>query len=213
MVRLVVVRHGYSLFNKEKRFTGQADVPLTEKGIEEARLTGEYVLKNYQVDAIYSSDLSRAVDTARPVAEALGLPINKCKELRELNVGVWERMLFEDVRTQYQAEYQNYKEHPDCAPAGIYGETFTQLQKRALEAVEKIVSENEGKTVLITSHGGTIRSLRCAWMEIALEDMYSIDHVPNASVTEVLYEDGKATIVKAGYAAHLEPGAEESRAV
>ena len=213
MVRLVIVRHGYSLYNKEKRFTGQADIPLTEIGIEEARLTADYVLKQYQIDAIYSSDLSRAVDTAKPIAEALGLPIHTTDQLRELNVGVWQDMLFEDVYTDYYKEYQYYKEHPDQGRAGVNGECFTELQKRALSAIAQIVAENEGKTVLVTSHGGTIRSLRCAWMGIALKDMYTIAHVPNASVTEVIFEEGKPQIVVAGYAEHLKPAEEETKVV
>ena len=88
MTKLILIRHGERVFNLKARYTGQTDVPLTEKGIEQAKITAEYILKNYKIDAVYSSDLARAIDTARPVAEPLGLKI-------KTDNGVWEAELYD----------------------------------------------------------------------------------------------------------------------
>ena len=90
MVKFIIVRHGYSVFNKEKRFTGQIDAALDERGVEQAKRNAEYILNNYKIDCIYSSDSSRAYNTVKPVADALGMTIVPTKELRELYIGEWE---------------------------------------------------------------------------------------------------------------------------
>ena len=97
MVTLLLLRHGYSVYNKAKRFTGQQDIPLDTVGVLQAQSAAKYLTENYAINAVYSSDLCRAVDTARPTAERLGLPIHTDAALRELAMGVWEGMLFDDV--------------------------------------------------------------------------------------------------------------------
>ena len=89
MIKFIIVRHGFSCGNKEKRFSGQLDVSLDEIGYSQAKSIAEYVLSNFSVDRIYSSDLSRAYDTVKPVADALGQDVVKCRELREVDVGLW----------------------------------------------------------------------------------------------------------------------------
>ena len=75
MTKLLLIRHGFSSGNKEKRFSGQMDLPLSEEGLRQAHLACEYILNNYQVGALYASDLVRAVDTVEPLSKELGLPI------------------------------------------------------------------------------------------------------------------------------------------
>ena len=79
MTTILIVRHGFSESNKLKTFTGHIDAPLSDVGVEQARLTCEYIEKNYIIDNIYSSDLSRAVNTLKPLADALGIEIIKEK--------------------------------------------------------------------------------------------------------------------------------------
>ena len=81
MTRLILIRHGESEYNLIRRYTGQSDIDLTDKGRLQASITGEYILANYKIDEIWSSDLRRAIDTARPIAEPLGLPIKTDKRL------------------------------------------------------------------------------------------------------------------------------------
>ena len=97
MVKIIFVRHGYSQYNKTKQYTGQLDVPLEPEGYEQARDSSRFILENYDVDAIYSSDLSRAVETVKPIAEAIGLEITTTRDLREINLGKWQNHFIADV--------------------------------------------------------------------------------------------------------------------
>ena len=187
MVKFIIVRHGYSVFNKEKRFTGQIDAPLDERGIEQAKRNAEYVIANYKIDCIYSSDLIRAYNTVKPVADVLGLPIIPSKGLRELYIGQWEgRSIAEVKQTEPEALAFYRKRIPEsCTPGG---ETRLQLRERVTRTMAEIAAANDGKTVLIGSHGGAIRALCCAWQGYAIEEIDNVPDLRNASVTVVSYD-------------------------
>ncbi len=199
MTRLIFIRHGESLYNLERRYTGQTDVPLTEKGVLQAKITADYILENYKTDVIYSSDLVRAVETARPIADALGLPIRTDSRLREINAGIWQGMLFADVKKEYTEEYASYKESGGYQRAPE-GESLLDVLERTYEAVLDIIRENEGKTVLISSHNGPIKTLAVPFLKKELPDTESVS---NNSVTEVLYDGEKFEVIKFGYDGHL----------
>lgn len=202
MVTFIIVRHGFSRGNKENRFSGQMDVPLDETGILQARATAEYILANFKVDSVYASDLSRAVDTVKPIAEALGLPVHTCKELREVDVGNWQDRSNEEIAQLYPESLTVYRKTPGLAQFDG-GESFAEAQQRSLEAIHRIAAENDGKTVVVGTHGGIVRALQVAWMGMSMAQMHEVPYVPNCAVTEVNYEKGKAEIVISGYADHL----------
>ena len=202
MVRFIIIRHGYSMGNKEKRFSGQADLPLDEVGISQAASTAKYVLDNYWVDSVYSSDLSRAVDTVKPIADALGLQVHTCKDLREMDVGDWYGKTLEEVAQAFPESYSAYKSTPGLVRFEG-GEDVAEVQQRVVRAMDRIAAENNGKTVVIGTHGGTIQTLQTAWKDLPLERMQEIPHVSNGSVTVVIYKYGKAEFIETGYNAHL----------
>lgn len=202
MVTFIIIRHGYSLGNKEKRFSGQMDVPLDEAGRSQARSTADYILNNFKVDSIYSSDLSRAYETVKPIANALKFEIHKCKELREVDVGLWQGKFIEDVKNEYPKSFAYYKENPGLSRFDG-GESYIDVMRRGRLAFEKIAAENEGKTVVVGTHGGVIRTLRAAWDNVPPEKIKEIPHVPNASVTVAEYENGSVKWICIGYAEHL----------
>ncbi len=203
MVKFVIVRHGYSEFNKQGRFSGQADIALDEIGKEQAYSIAKYAAKNFKIDSIYSSDLCRAYETARPTAEMLGLPIVKEKELRELHVGEWQGMLVKEIEKEYPEEFALFKNNVGLArPVG--GESYPELMVRAAKIFDKIAKENEGKTVFVATHGGIVRALRCAWAGITPEGIQEVAHVKNASISVAEYSDGKGVFTEIGYTGHLE---------
>lgn len=202
MVRFIIIRHGYSKGNKEKRFSGQMDLPLDDVGVMQAESTAKYILDNFCVDSVYSSDLSRAYETVRPIADALNINVNKHAGLREVDVGYWQGMLIEDVEKAFPESFRIYKQTPGLAHFDG-GESFGQLLERVLRTMDAIAEENDGKTVVVGTHGGVIRTLRTAWAQIPLGNMQQIPHVPNSSVTVVDYESGKAEFVQTGYNGHL----------
>lgn len=187
MVKFIIVRHGYSVFNKERRFTGHVDAPLDERGIEQAKRNAEYVIANYTIDCIYSSDLSRAYHTVKPVADTLGLPITTSEGLRELYIGEWEGRSIAEVRQTQPEELAFYRMRipESCTPGG---ETRKQLRERITRTMAEIAAENDGKTILIGSHGGAIRSLCCAWQGYAIEEIDQVPDLGNASITVVSYD-------------------------
>lgn len=203
MTRLIIIRHGYSKANKEKCFSGQMDVPLDDIGVAQAALTAKYVLANYKVDRIYVSDLIRAIDTVQPIANALQMPIIKDRQLREVDVGVWQGMPVAEVQEKYPEQYAFHKAHIGLTHFEG-GEKYADFVVRAKTAIEKIAAQNEGKTVVIGTHGGLVRALRSVWDSVPLENIKSIPPLPNASVTVVEYENKNVHQVLVGYTGHLE---------
>lgn len=203
MVKIILVRHGFSQFNNEKRFTGQIDVPLDEVGFIQAKNTSEYILKNFKIDCIYSSDLSRAINTIKPVSDALNLSINQLQELRELHLGNWEGELMEILKERHGNRYRDYITYPEDEPLHG-GERYVDLMERAKNVIEYIIAKNEGKTVLISSHGGFIRALLCILYEKKPCELKNVTPVPNASVSVINFNNGKYEFESVGYDDHLE---------
>ena len=202
MVTFIIIRHGYSVGNKEKRFSGQMDISLDDIGFSQAKSIAEYIVKNFKIDSIYSSDLCRAYETVKPIADALELPVHKCKSLREVNVGIWLGKLIEDVKKEFPESFELYRQNPGISKFDG-GESYADVMMRSKLAFEKIAEENEGKTVLVGTHGGVIRTLRAAWDKIPLEKIKDIPHVPNASVTVAQYDKGNIKWIQIGYCDHL----------
>ena len=174
-------------------------MPLTEKGVTQARITADYILKTYKIDAIYSSDLSRAIETAKPVADALGLEIKCDPRLREIYAGKWQGMLFSDVHVVYAEDYKKYKtDRVNATTTG--GEGMSDVLKRSLAAVRDIVRENDGKTVLVSAHNGPLMALQAPFLGIELSYVKSLY---NNSITEVDCEGDDFKVIKLGYSDHL----------
>ena len=197
MVKLYLVRHGQSTANLNDVFLGQHNLDLTSLGLEQAKITANY-LKNIHVDAIYSSDLTRAVDTAEQTAKLLNLPIILEKGLREIDGGLWEEQPFYSLKEKY---YDNFVAFTtDIGSSKVDGgESVAELYERFIKTVENISKANDNKTVLIFSHATCIRCFGAFCMGKGLKNMQSVPWPNNASVTEVDYDNGKFTLVKYGY--------------
>ncbi len=193
MITFLLIRHGQSASNAAATLTGQIDIPLTEVGLKQGELASQYVYENYKVDAIYSSDLSRAYATALPLSKLTGVPIVKNKNFREMHCGNWQG---EKVENLVKSDlYQRWKNH-DRNAYPPNGESFLQAQERAVKEIEKISSVSDGKTVVIVAHGGVIKVLTAFVLNIPIEEWSEkLPYVSNASVTKVIYENGKYTLI------------------
>ena len=203
MVKLLIVRHGFSVTNKAKVFTGQNDVELSEEGYSQAKSVSEYIYENFKVDAIYSSDLKRAIDTVKPLAQKLGLEISKDKGIRELDVGIWQGIAIEDVKRDYSEELAAYRADP-AHHGCIGGENFSDMSARAIPVFEKIAKENDGKTVVVATHGGVIRVATCHFRGLDVDEVKNIPICPNASLMIVNFENGVFSIEKESFNDYLE---------
>ncbi|MDI3535198.1 MAG: alpha-ribazole phosphatase [Thermosediminibacterales bacterium] len=159
MLRIILVRHGESTANKEHRYAGCSDFPLTDTGKMQARRIAER-LSGEDVTAIYSSNLSRAMETARFIAARFGLSIKEEPSLREIDFGEWEGLTYDEIGISWAELRDAWVADPvNISPPG--GETLTRLQKRSVEAFLKIVRQHNQGSVVIVSHAGPIRSILC----------------------------------------------------
>jgi len=155
--RLYLVRHGATQLSAEDRFAGEIGVDLSPEGREQAARLGER-LRDDEIGAIYSSPLSRTVETARIVAGKCGLDIQLSDGLREIHHGHWEGLTRQEVETRFAQEYSDWQQDPfTFAPAG--GESGVSVLARALPAIREIVVRHAGQNVLVVSHKATIRLL------------------------------------------------------
>lgn len=201
MTRLLIIRHGQSVSNIRGVFTGNLDLPLTEQGLHQADITAEYITDNYKVDTVYASDLRRAVDTGKSVADKLGLTVQTDRRLREIWAGQWEGRSFNDLTEHFPSYTLWQTDIGNCIPDG--GESVAQLSQRVLEAFTQIAKENDGKTVVIVTHATPIRALQCHCEGKPLRQMKDVPWVTNASVTTVVYENGKLRLQEVCHDQHL----------
>jgi probable phosphoglycerate mutase len=157
LTRLCIVRHGETAWNAEHRVQGQLDIPLNEIGLRQAQAVGR-VLGAERFDVIYSSDLSRAMQTAQPTAKALGMRILTDKELRERHYGMFERQTYAEVKGRHSAEYARFAARdPDFDFGG--GESLTNFSTRCISAVSRLAKQHEGQHILVFTHGGVLDEL------------------------------------------------------
>jgi probable phosphoglycerate mutase len=157
VTRLFLVRHGATQLTAEDRFSGESGVDLSDEGRWQAERLGER-LRREELRAIYSSPLSRTVETARIIGGRCGLEPVLVDGLREISHGHWEGLTRNEVEARHRDEYAAWEEDPfTFAPKG--GETGVAVLARALVAVRAIVERHRGERVLVVSHKATIRIL------------------------------------------------------
>jgi len=188
--------------NLEGVFAGNYDAPLTELGYNQAKRTAEFIAENYKVDKVYASDLIRAFETGKCVADKLGLDVIPEPNLREIRAGKWEGILFDKIVSDFPKEYAKWMD--DVGNSGCpSGETVKELGERVLGALNSIVKENEGKTVVLATHATPVRVSQTLIGYGNLDAMKDVPWVSNASVTEISYDDGEWKLVKIGQDNHL----------
>ena len=180
--RFCVVRHGETAWNAEHRVQGQLDVPLNERGLTQARAASK-VLGREKFDAIYSSDLSRARQTAQPVLDFLSLKIILETELRERHYGIFERLTYAEVKTRYPEDYARFEaREPDYAFRT--GESLKDFSARSIAVVSKIVQSHLDESILVFTHGGVLDKLYrfVTGLPISAERDFGI---PNAGLNRI----------------------------
>jgi probable phosphoglycerate mutase len=154
--RIILWRHGQTAWNLERRFQGTTDIGLTEEGIGQARRAAR-LLASLRPAAIIASDLSRAVDTAAELARVTGLDVTYDDALRETYAGAWQGLTHEEIIASYGDQYAAWKRGEPVRRGG--GELETEVADRAAPVVlrhaEKLPDDG---TLVVTSHGGTIRT-------------------------------------------------------
>ena len=201
MTTLIVVRHGQSESNLKQIFTGQGDTVLTELGHAQAEATAAY-LDAYRIDRIYSSDLSRAMQTAEPTAARQGLSVISDPQLREIYAGLWENQPYVELMKRFPQSYDRWI-HDIGRAYPEEGESVQQLAARVYAELDRLLEENRGRCIAFFTHATPMRMLACRWYGIDPMDAAQVPFCTNASVSVVEYEDdGSHRLVCYGYNAH-----------
>ncbi len=151
---LLLIRHGETAWNAEHRIQGHLDIPLSPSGIRQAHRLAER-LAGDAIDAVYSSELTRAWLTAVPLAERLGLEVIAESRLRERSFGIFEGLTLDEVAHRHPEAFAQWRgRDPEWLLEG--GESGRQLIDRVLAAFNDIVERHRGATVAVVSHGGVL---------------------------------------------------------
>lgn len=180
--RLCIVRHGETAWNAEHRVQGQLDVPLNAVGHAQARAAAK-VLAQERFDVAYSSDLSRARQTAAPTVERLSLDLRLDEDLRERHYGIFERLTYAEVKVRFPEDYARF-EARDPEYAFRSGESLRDFSARSIAVLSRIVARHENQNILVFTHGGVLDKLYrfITGLPISAERHFGI---PNAGLNRI----------------------------
>ena len=201
-MRLIVVRHGATSHNAEARFTGQSDVSLSAKGVRQARAVAER-LRSMDFSLVVSSDLLRARQTAEEIVAARpSVALRLDPNLREIALGAWEGLPYDEARNQQPEAFDAWQRDPiRGAPPG--GETALMLQKRVVQAFERWRQTQSDMTQVWVTHGGVVSALLCYALDLDLTRRWQFRR-DNASITEFDAGADYIIVMRVNDTAHLE---------
>ena len=202
---LILLRHGETEWNLTGRWQGQAaDTSLTKGGREQARMVARR-LRAYPVQAIYSSDLKRAWDTACIVGDQLGMQPVADPALRESDIGAWTGLTWDEIAERFPDDLAAMFAGEDVRRGG--GETMAELTDRLAATAYRLAANHPGDTVLLVSHGAALRSLVAHALHASLPQMQRIAIGGNTALSVLRVRDGQMWLVSYNDTAHLDGGA------
>jgi len=155
MGKIYLVRHGETEWNAEGRTQGQTDIPLSDKGENQAQAV-QSLLQSVAIDAVYSSDLSRTLETAQIIVEDRNLQVQTNKDLRERYFGKFEGLTLKEKELKYPEEFKDSTENDICfEPPG--GESIEQTYNRIARPLSQYKEKHINESILIVGHGGSLR--------------------------------------------------------
>jgi 2,3-bisphosphoglycerate-dependent phosphoglycerate mutase len=203
--QILLIRHGETDWNRIKRIQGHIDMPLATTGLAQAEQLAQRLARESeqgaQLHAVYSSDLLRARQTAQPFADALGLPVQLRRDLRERRYGAFQGHDNAEISEQFPSEYAHWQTRdPDFVPPG--GESLRSLSERTLHALSEIANAHPGGRIACVAHGGVLDCVYRSAMQVPLE-MPRNWLLLNCSINVVNVTYGAVNIVKWADVTHL----------
>ena len=201
MAEIILVRHGQTEWNVGEIFRGRVEIELDATGITQAQLLAQY-LSGREIEAIYSSPLSRALQTAEVIAAPHRLKVRVSPNLNDLAFGKWQGLTLEEVRIRFKRSYATWVEAPDKAriPGG---ETLNKVTERALTFVQEVVRKHRG-TVVLVSHRVVIKCLILALLGLDNSHFWNIK-LDTASISIFSYADDRFVLNEHNNTCHLRP--------
>lgn len=202
MTSIYIVRHGQTAWNKEEIFRGRTDVPLDETGLKQAELVGEY-FKGMEIDAIYSSPLSRALQTAQKIAQFNDLKVQPLPGSIDMSFGKWEGRPHQEIREKDSKTYRQWVEEPHLVrlPGG---ESLDDVRVRAMAALEEVIRKHPEKTLVLVSHRVICKVLICAVLGLDNSHFWQITQDTTA-INLIQYRKEKYILSLMNETCHLKP--------
>jgi probable phosphoglycerate mutase len=197
MTEILLIRHGETDWNAARRLQGHLDIPLNEEGMRQAAALGA-ALSDEPLDAVYASDLSRAVLTATPLAEARGMRVETDPSLRERCYGVFEGLLYGEIGARYPEAWRAFRARDIDArfPEGERrAETLREFSARSVQAVTRIAARHVGQRIAIVAHGGVLECVYRVANDIGLLAPRDFE-IRNASINRLRWDGKYLTILQ-----------------
>lgn len=186
--KVILIRHGETEWSYQKRYCGFTDIELNEKGRQQARRLLKRLSKE-KIHKVYSSDMKRTVQFAKIVFK--DLPVEELLDLREMNLGIFEGLTYQDIMEKYPRVYGEWL----GSPLDIIiprGEGLKILARRVRKALRRILYQNSNKTVAVFTHGGPIRVISCDILKLDLKEIWQIEiGLASISIIEFVKVKGK----------------------
>jgi alpha-ribazole phosphatase len=190
--RIHLIRHGQVAGHNQKRYNGQIDVALTDLGLEQYHRLKER-LADTPVSACYTSDLTRCVTGANIICGQFAIEPVRRSELRELNIGIWEGLTWDEIRTRWPEEWQ--ARLADLVNFRVpQGENLLDVQARVMPVIREIVERHKGQELLVVGHGGVNRVVLLNAIGAPLAGMFNIEQNYGCYNIIDYYADGRATV-------------------
>ncbi len=201
--RIVLIRHGQTVWNRENRFRGQLDPELDEVGVQQAEATARAVAARWPVVAVYSSPLGRAMQTAEAVARAQGLVAQPLPALLDIHFGELQGLRGEDAYARWPDLVRAWVEAPHTVrfPGG---EGLDDVRQRITAGVDEVVARHTGQSVALVSHTVANRVLLCAVLGLGNEHFWRLEQETCAINVFDVKEDGTRVLVLMNDTCHLQ---------
>ena len=197
----ILLRHGDTRLSPEHRFSGLCDVPLSANGARQARAAACRLATGAPIDAVVSSPLRRAVDTAAIAAGELGLTAVIDDDLRETDFGDWDGFTLAEIQQRWPAAAEVWRRDPEQAPPG--GESFAATAHRVNRACDRLLRDHGGQTVLVVSHITPIKILLCQALDVPLGTLYRL-YFGSACINEIQWHGREfASVHRVNDTSHL----------
>lgn len=201
MTRIILVRHGETPWNVEGRYQGQEDIPLSERGLAQARLLAEG-LRDIHIDAAVASPLKRSYVTGKTCADMHGIAVEIDERLTEINHGSWEGCYAADIKAKYPEDFQLWHTKPHLVQMPDGGECLEDVRKRAMDAMKDIVEKYPNKTVLVAAHDAVNRAILCDILGMDMAHFWQMKQ-DNTCVNVLEYEEGEWRLVLLNSTHHM----------
>jgi broad specificity phosphatase PhoE len=199
MIHLMLVRHGESEWNVQRRYQGQSDIPLSALGRRQAQLVAERLM-GVRIDAIYASDLVRAWETASTISAMNGTQVVPEPRLRELKFGVLEGLTFEEAQEQYPEMLAAWQDDFNQPPQGA--ETIDLFNERCVSFLDELKQKHDEQVVLLVAHGGSLSEILRSVLGLSREKRWYLE-LENTSLSELLIADTFVSVKRLNDTCHL----------